>query len=180
MSPPRHAASSSLPRRLLWLWLCLPLLFTLTGCQGCRDWLRRQREESRAEQAKEEDLEKKKEKPKPDFEPWKVTILPGSIPLDGVESAEASLEDTAADESAFAADAEGEAAARPSAQRVAAKPGHWVQTRYRLKANNADFQGRLMAQCVDARLRPRSLERSPFSVTCTRPAALPKAQSKDS
>ncbi len=179
MSPKRPSTPSSVARHLLWFWLFLPLLLTLTGCQGCRDWLRQQRAETKEQRAEEEELDKKKDKPKPDFEPWKVTILPGSIPLDdGAAADDETLDDSRLDDLASGDDTTA-AGGVPRAQRVVAKPGHWVQARYRLKANNDDFQGVLMAQCVDARLRPHRLEQTPFSVSSTRPAVIPKAQSKD-
>ena len=60
----------------------------------------------------------------------------------------------------------------------AVKPGHWVSVTQRMKANNFDFLGQLHSATTDGRGKPVDLERTPFRMTSTRPAALPKGQSK--
>ncbi len=156
--------STRLLHLLFFICVGLPWLLTTPGCGGCRqDPLARKKTED--EKRKEEELGQKKEKPKPDFEPFKVTVLPGTIPLvEDEETIDGTVE---------------ESPDSPLPGRLSAKPGHWVHARYLLKANNADFQGELMAQCVDRKLDAMELEKSPFWVTSTRPAVLPQGQSKE-
>lgn len=58
------------------------------------------------------------------------------------------------------------------------KPGHWVAASQQMKTNNFDFVGRLEISVVDKQQRPIRLERTPFRLTTTRPAVLPKGQEK--
>ena len=58
------------------------------------------------------------------------------------------------------------------------KPGHWVSTIQRMRANHFDFVGELETGVVDQQDRPIYLERTPFRLTTTRPAVLPKGQYK--
>ncbi|MEM7315614.1 MAG: hypothetical protein AAF497_20945, partial [Planctomycetota bacterium] len=160
--------SSSVCRFLLVAWLCLPGLVVLTGCEGCSNPLVRKKtdEELRKE------AEGKKEKPKDPFEPIKMTVLPGTIPID--EEPTIDIEEDGGE-----LDPEDDPTSDNMFRRVAAKPGHWVHARYKLKSNNADFKGEIMVQCVNQRLDAMPLEQSPYWVTTTRPAALPKGQSKE-
>ena len=58
------------------------------------------------------------------------------------------------------------------------KPGHWVSTIQRMRANHFDFVGELETGVVDRQDQPIYLERTPFRLTTTRPAVLPKGQDK--
>jgi hypothetical protein len=58
------------------------------------------------------------------------------------------------------------------------KPGHWVAASQQMKTNNFDFVGQLEISVVDKQQRPIQLEHTPFRLTTTRPAVLPKGQEK--
>ena len=58
------------------------------------------------------------------------------------------------------------------------KPGHWMAAVQRMKANNEDFLGQLHADCVDSSGREIRLQQSPYSTQFSRPATLPKGQTK--
>ncbi len=60
----------------------------------------------------------------------------------------------------------------------AIKPGHWVAVNQDMVANHFDFVGRWEASVVDQANRPILLERTPFRLTTTRAATLPKGQHK--
>jgi KaiC/GvpD/RAD55 family RecA-like ATPase len=59
---------------------------------------------------------------------------------------------------------------------ISAKPGHWVELTHAFRANNSQFVGELALQPLTDESRHANLERSPFSVTSTRPAVLPRGQ----
>jgi hypothetical protein len=58
------------------------------------------------------------------------------------------------------------------------KPGHWVTTRHLIKANNFDFQAELQTSATDSSGQILEVEHTPFQLTASRPAALPKGQEK--
>ncbi len=66
----------------------------------------------------------------------------------------------------------------PRPQGCWCKPGHWTATLLRAKANNFDFPGDLELRVVDARSEPVELKAMRYSVTGSRPIALPKGQEK--
>jgi hypothetical protein len=61
---------------------------------------------------------------------------------------------------------------------LAVKPGHWVAATQEMKTNHFDFSGELEAAVVDKEGRPINLAGTPFRLTTTRPASLPKGQTK--
>ncbi|MCA9188729.1 MAG: hypothetical protein R3E01_24035 [Pirellulaceae bacterium] len=58
------------------------------------------------------------------------------------------------------------------------KPGHWVTASQRIRANNADFKGDLLALCLDRRSETIRLEGTPYRMQSEQPAILPKGQTK--
>ena len=107
------------PRRLpLQLWLLALLLastIALPGCSGCWGTTTSADAKKKEEEEKEKDAKRKKlEKPKDDFEPLAVRMLPSRDP-------------TPADK-------------QPLLQ---VKAGHWIAVQETTKANNFDFQGEL-------------------------------------
>lgn len=58
------------------------------------------------------------------------------------------------------------------------KPGHWVSVSQEMTANNFDFLGQLEVSVVDQQGVPLQLSHTPFRLTTTRPAVLPKGQVK--
>ncbi|MEQ8785458.1 MAG: hypothetical protein RIC55_04135 [Pirellulaceae bacterium] len=59
------------------------------------------------------------------------------------------------------------------------KPGHWLAAHVQMKANNFHFNAELDTATVDQRGVPLPVEHTPFRMTVSRPAALPKGQIKD-
>lgn len=58
------------------------------------------------------------------------------------------------------------------------KPGHWVNTQQRMRANNFDFSGENFAASTDESGQPLLVDSTLFSVEYLRPNVLPKGQSK--
>lgn len=58
------------------------------------------------------------------------------------------------------------------------KPGHWLAAHVRMKANNFDFHAELETATVDNHGVPLAIEYTPYRMTISRPAALPKGQVK--
>ncbi len=97
---------------------------------------------------------KKKEKPKPDFELPKILAEPSekaTIEVDDKESL---------------------------ASMHMIKPGHWTGLLLETKANNFDFSGTLQLESLDNQANRVSLEGSPFFLSTSRQASLPKGQKK--
>ena len=59
-----------------------------------------------------------------------------------------------------------------------AKPGHWVTVRHEIKANFSDLQGDLWTATTDMQGVPFEVQNTPFELESTRPAPLPKGQTK--
>lgn len=59
-----------------------------------------------------------------------------------------------------------------------AKPGHWVSVTQKMKANNFDFNGEIHSTTVDHQRDPVPLKRTSYVMQGSRPAALPKGQTK--
>lgn len=58
------------------------------------------------------------------------------------------------------------------------KPGHWVTFAHDLKANNGNVRAELHTSATDRDSRPFFVDRTPFKLTSSRPAPLPKGQAK--
>ena len=58
------------------------------------------------------------------------------------------------------------------------KPGHWASVTQTMKANDYNFTGELYSASTDNSGNPVPLDRTSFRMTATRPAALPKGQTK--
>ena len=58
------------------------------------------------------------------------------------------------------------------------KPGHWVTVQHQIKANNFDFQAELHTRATDSAGASLDIEHTPFQISSSRPAALPKGQDK--
>ncbi len=74
-----------------------------------------------------------------------------------------------------------ELTAQPSEPKTplkAIKPGHWMAATVRTKANNFDFSGELDTAPTDSQGNLLDLERTPFRLTTSRPAVLPKGQNR--
>jgi hypothetical protein len=152
--PARPSADSHRAR-----WLSLPLLLVLLlsvglvalpGCRGC--WSDTTTAEAKKKKEEEEKKKKRKkaEKPKPDFEPLHVRMLPSNDP-------------TPTDRN----------------PRVMVKPGHWIAVNEVTKANNFDFPGEMTTFCeVPGSSLPLEVENTSARLSIWRPAILPKGQFK--
>ncbi len=58
------------------------------------------------------------------------------------------------------------------------KPGHWVSTTQELRANNFNFPGELLSRTTNRTGQPVELEHVPYYFSSSRPAPLPKGQTK--
>ncbi|MEX0939457.1 MAG: hypothetical protein WDZ59_16460 [Pirellulales bacterium] len=58
------------------------------------------------------------------------------------------------------------------------KPGHWTSAVKQIKSNDGDFVGTLKAAVTDRQGRPSALAHTPYLLTTTRPAVLPKGEPK--
>src|SRR5688572_15043410 len=58
------------------------------------------------------------------------------------------------------------------------KPGHWITVRHIVKANNFDFQAELHTRATDSGGASLEIENTPFQISASRPAPLPKGQEK--
>ena len=58
------------------------------------------------------------------------------------------------------------------------KPGHWVTVAHDLKANNRNVKAELHTQATDRNEKPIFVEDTPFMLSSSRPASLPKGQAK--
>ena len=145
-----------------YLVLALVVLPLVSGCGGCRSQDSPDKEQAELDQDK---------KPKPDFELTSLVVLPSTLDDDEEEQIEETDE-----ENEFGNLSEYDTMMALS--RTAVKPGHWVQVRHRLRANNFDFVGDLSANVLDRELRSVTLERSPYRLVSTRPTSLPKEQQK--
>ena len=130
---------------VLWAILALAALPCFSGCG----------DKSAADAKKELEQHKKKEKPKPPFEPLKVFTEPN----------ERSFTDPK--------DLESQTPARN-----AIKPGHWTGVLVEAKVNNFDFGGDMLSEPRDNQQSLVDLEGSPFGLVMSRPAALAKGQKK--
>jgi hypothetical protein len=132
------------------------MLLALPGCSGCNsDPAAAQKKAAEEKRKKEEELKKKKkEKKKPDFEITEVRLRPGTGEVERTK----------------------ESPGRQPTFQI--KPGHWVNAYQPMKTNNFDFVGQLEATVLGADNQPLELDRTPFRLTTTRPAALPKGQQK--
>src|SRR5262245_45919991 len=156
---PARACPLATPRwplslRLLAL-LCVGVI-ALPGCGGC--WggsnantaAAKKKKEDEEKAKKEKEKKKKLEKPKDDFEPLAVRMLPSDDPT--------LLQKTPA---------------------LHAKPGHWIALSETLKANNYDFPGELSSFAeLPATNRPLEVENTTQLLSSWCPAILPKGQAK--
>src|SRR5262245_47317817 len=109
------------PLALLWLLALLIGLISLPGCGGCRGSSTSAKAKTAEEKKKEEDaleeLERRKrklEKPKDDFEPLALRMLPSNDPSPSLK--------------------------QPP---IFVKPGHWTAISVTAKTNNFDFPGEI-------------------------------------
>lgn len=145
-------------RRLpLALWLLVALCvgtIALPGCGGCwggNNATTAAAKKKKDDEEKEKQKKKKKaEKPKEDFEPVAIRMLPSDDPTQ--------LQRTPA---------------------IHAKPGHWISLSETLKANNFDFPGELATFAeMPATNRPLPVEETTQLLSNWCPAILPKGQAK--
>lgn len=122
----------------------LPLAMASGGCSS----------KPSIETKAELDKLKKKEKPKPNFDTFKVFTEPNELSL-----TDPKVKD-------------------PPRIVRAIKPGHWTSLLVETKANNFDFSGELASAALDVRGAPLQLDRSPFRLDTTRSVALAKGQPK--
>ncbi len=59
-----------------------------------------------------------------------------------------------------------------------AKAGHWITVAHNLKANNRNVQAELRTSATDRNEKPFFVEATPFMLSSSRPAPLPKGQEK--
>jgi hypothetical protein len=136
------------------LWLLVALLagtISLPGCSGCWGGSTTADAKKKEEEEKEKELKRKKlEKPKDDFEPLAVRMLPSKepSPADKVPN-------------------------------IQVKPGHWIALQETAKANNFDFQGELVTFAEQQATQfPLTIEDTTSRFAVWSPAVLPKGRFK--
>jgi hypothetical protein len=145
---------------LVWLALLLCGLVALPGCGGCRGGGATASAKAKKKDEKAKDVDeaeelikkrtKKLEKPKDDFEPLAVRMLPSNDPSPSLK--------------------------QPP---VLVKPGHWVTVSEEAKTNNFDFAGQLSTFCEQqATNLPLEITDTTSRLWNWRPAILPKGQTK--
>ncbi|MCA9248205.1 MAG: hypothetical protein KDA42_13850 [Planctomycetales bacterium] len=131
---------------LLLMSCLLPALLPLAGCSCTKDPSELTEEEKKK---KLEELAKKKEKEKPNFELEEIELQPGDRDR------------------------------KSGLRARWLKPGHWLAARQEMLANNFNFVGELEASVVESKTgQPIQLSNTAFRMTTTRPVALTKAQKK--
>jgi hypothetical protein len=149
-----------------WTWLLLLLaMFSVVmvpGCGGCwnsDDSIAKKKEEEEAEKKKKK---KKIEKPKPNFEMPVASVLPNDPNIRLMQDAE-----------------EGNAPGRDKMLQISrVKPGHWAAVSQVARANNYDFIGELRSSAVDTDSQALDIEHTNFRISSSRPASLPKGQTR--
>jgi hypothetical protein len=150
------------PIPLLLLAVLLMCLIALPGCGGCKGSStsasaksknKKDEDKKKSDEEVLEELEnkrKKLEKPKDDFEPLAVRMLPSNDPSPSLK--------------------------QPP---IFVKPGHWVAVSVTAKTNNFDFPGE-MANFTErqATNEPLTVEDTTARLWSWRPAVLPKGQAK--
>src|SRR5690606_39097029 len=58
------------------------------------------------------------------------------------------------------------------------KPGHWAAVSQLARANNFDFIGELRSSAINADGQPLDIEHTNFRIASSRPASLPKGQTR--
>jgi hypothetical protein len=138
------------PSRTLHCFLLLGALglAMLPGCGGCS--------QDDTEEAEKDEI--KKEKPKKPFEKPRLFVMPNQAPL---------REPTVDDKG-------------PQASVVRyVKVGHWTSAALEMKANNEDFVGgELEAAVINSQQQPVELPHMPYYLEVSRPATLPKGQTR--
>lgn len=150
---------SRLPLSLALLLLALAGLVSLPGCSGCTGGgpnaaATKKKDEKKENVDEAEELIKKRtqkrEKPKDDFEPLAVRMLPSNDPSPSIKQ-----------------------------QQLLVKPGHWVALRETAKTNNFDFAGELAVFCEDQSSNlPLVVTDTTSRLWNWCPAMLPKGQNK--
>lgn len=157
-SPKQATAGWMLPPACLLLLVLFVGLVSLPGCSGCKGGSSisakaKTKEEKKKEEDALEELEKRKkklEKPKDDFEPLAVRMLPSNDPSPSLK--------------------------QPP---VLVKPGHWTAISVTAKTNNFDFPGELTTFTErNATNEALTIEDTTARLTSWCPAVLPKGQGK--
>lgn len=128
----------------------------LTGCGGCRQTPAQQAAQAKQEQDAEAALEERRKKLEEEAKKQKPFAIERLTPL--------------LSERLIATDEGG-------ALRLA-KPGHWATTVQTMKANLADFEGRITCEVVDAKGQPIGLPHTRYRMASSRPAVLAKGRAK--
>jgi hypothetical protein len=144
-----------LPLAFLLLVALLAALIALPGCGGCTSGggntaaaKKKKEDDEKEKEAKKK--KKKAEKPKEDFEPLAIRMLPSSDPTQNVRTPPLHV-----------------------------KPGHWIAVSETLKANNFDYPGELATFAeAPATNRPLEVENTTQLLSVWCPAILPKGQAK--
>ena len=154
-SPPRRRAAAAWFKLIVIFAVLAGFTAALPGCGGCTKsptTTSAKKKKDDEEEKKKKQKKKKLEKPKPNFEPIQVRMLPSNDP-------------TLTDKT----------------PRMHIKPGHWVAVNESTKANNFDFVGELTtfaeAKGTNPPL-PLEIENTNSRVSVWRPASLPKGQTK--
>jgi len=159
--PSRRNGKRNVPVLLLFAVLLMGLM-TLPGCGGC-NWggsttaaknKTKKDDGKKKDELEETELEKKRrkklEKPKDDFEPLAVRMLPSNDPTPTLKTPP-----------------------------VLVKPGHWIAVSETAKTNNFDFPGELTTFAEQqATNLPLTIEDTTARLFSSAPAILPKGQSK--
>src|SRR4029079_15271252 len=140
-------------RPLLLLSLLILGLMSMSGCSGCNFGSSSSPDEKKTDEETLAELEKRKkkqEKPKGDFEPLAVRMLPSNDPSPSLKQ-----------------------------PLILVKPGHWVAVSETAKTNNFDFAGELTAFTeFTATNQPLEVEDTTSRLLSSCPAILAKGYSK--
>jgi hypothetical protein len=143
-----EGGARSLHRHLLILLLLATT--TLTGCGGCEQLTPAER---KAREQKEIEEAKKKLEAEKKSKPFVIGQLTPLLSENLIET-------------------EGGLSLR------LAKPGHWATTVQPMKANLADFEGRVTIAAVNSSGAPMAIPHTPYKMTSSRPAVLAKGRPK--
>lgn len=153
-SGPTEARRSRWP--LLLLLLLAISIVALPGCGGCwnhtttADAKKKQEDDEKKKEQEKKKKKKKAEKLKPDFEPLRMRMLPSNDPTLANRTPE-----------------------------IKGKPGHWIALSVYAKANNYDYPGELETfAALPASNLPVEVENTTSRVSVSRPASLPKGQTR--
>ena len=139
----------------IWLAGLLCAILLLPGCSGCNSDPDPNNSVSKEKDKNEKDKKSKdKKKRKPDFSIEEIVIKPNDRGKKDDDKKSVSLIGYV-------------------------KPGHWATGSMPVTANHFDFQGNLVARCLNSRLQQIPTENTNYLLTMSRPISLAKSERKE-